>query len=85
MLLVVVRVPGEVPLDPYLSYVDELGAALSELEEIDYVDYSLGDIETLSSASSRTRCCIWTTKAESRSLRGSRRTACVRGSRRFAA
>lgn len=43
-LLVLVRLPEGQPLDPYLSFVDELGSSLEELEEIDYVEYDLGEL-----------------------------------------
>ena len=45
-LLVLVRMPPDVPLDPYLSFVEELGSSMEALEEIDYVDYTL-DVEEL--------------------------------------
>ena len=45
-LLVLVRLPPDVPLDPYLSFVEELGASMEALEEIDYVDYTLDVEET---------------------------------------
>ncbi len=43
-LLVLVRLPEGQPLDPYLSFVDELGSSMEELEEIDYVEYDLGEL-----------------------------------------
>ena len=43
-LLVLVQLPEDGPLDPYLSFVDELGSGLEELPEIDYVDYDLGEL-----------------------------------------
>lgn len=43
-LLVLVRLPEDGPLDPYLSFVDELGSALEELPAIEYVDYDLGEL-----------------------------------------
>ena len=46
-LLVAVRIPEGVPIDPYLSYVDALGPALGELPEIEYVDYRIGEIDEL--------------------------------------
>ncbi len=46
-LLVLVRLPADVPLDPYLAFVEELGASMEALEEIDHVDYDLGEIEQL--------------------------------------
>ncbi len=46
-LLVLVRLAEDAPLDPYLAFVDELGASIEALPEIDYVDYDLGDFEVL--------------------------------------
>ncbi len=46
-LLVLVRLPPDVPLDPYLSFVEELGSSMESLEEIDYVNYDLGELEQL--------------------------------------
>ena len=46
-LLVLVRLPPDAPLDPYLDFVEELGSSMEALEEIDYVDYDLGDLEEL--------------------------------------
>ncbi len=46
-LLVLVRLPPEAPLDPYLSYVEELGSSMEALEEIDYVDYDFGEMQAL--------------------------------------
>ena len=43
-LLVLVRLPEDQPLDPYLSFVDELGSSMDELEEIDYVEYDVGEL-----------------------------------------
>ncbi len=46
-LLVAVRVPEGVPLDPYESYVDRLGEALAGLDAIDEVEYRIGELEHL--------------------------------------
>ncbi len=43
-LLVLVRLPEGQPLDPYLSFVDELGSSMEALEEIDYVEYDVGEL-----------------------------------------
>ena len=43
-LLVLVRLPEDQPLDPYLSFVDELGSSMEALEEIDYVEYDVGEL-----------------------------------------
>jgi predicted RND superfamily exporter protein len=47
MLLVAVRIPEGVPVDPYLAFVDELVPRLEALPEIEYVDAQIGDLETL--------------------------------------
>ncbi|MYF04684.1 MAG: hypothetical protein F4230_06805, partial [Holophagales bacterium] len=49
-LLVLVRLPPDVPLDPYLSFVEELGASMEALEEIDYVNYDFGELQELAEA-----------------------------------
>ena len=46
-LLVVMRIPAEAPLDPYLELADEIGPALEQLETIQYVDYRVGDLDAL--------------------------------------
>ena len=43
-LLILVRLPEGQPLDPYLSFVDELGSSMEALEEIEYVEYDLGEL-----------------------------------------
>ena len=43
-LLVLVRLPEGQPLDPYLFFVDELGSSMEALEEIDYVEYDVGEL-----------------------------------------
>lgn len=47
MLLVVVRVPEGAVLDPYQEVVGELGAALEELPEMEWVEYRIGEPEEL--------------------------------------
>lgn len=47
MLLVAVRIPEGVPVDPYFAFVDELVPRLEALPEIEYVDAQIGDLETL--------------------------------------
>lgn len=46
-LLVAVRVPEDAVLDPYETFVDELGARLGELEELESVEYRLGETTEL--------------------------------------
>ncbi len=46
-LLVLLRLPEDQPLDPYLSFVDELGSSMEALEEIDYVEYDVGELQEL--------------------------------------
>ena len=46
-LLVVVRIPEGALVDPYLDFVDRLGLRLGELEEVDEVEYSIGEVEEL--------------------------------------
>ncbi len=46
-LLMVVRIPEGQVVDPYFSYVDELGSRLETMDEIEYVDYRIGEIESL--------------------------------------
>ncbi len=46
-LLVVMRIPEEAPLDPYLELADEMGPALESLETVQYVDYRVGDLDAL--------------------------------------
>jgi hypothetical protein len=47
VLLIAVRIPPEVVVDPYLEFADVLGPRLEQLSEIDYVDYRIGDIDQL--------------------------------------
>ena len=47
LLLVVVGIPEAVASDPYQAFAVRLGEALSELEDIDYVDYRIGEMEDL--------------------------------------
>lgn len=44
-LLVLVRLPEDQPPDPYLSFVDELGSSMEELEEIKSVEYEIELLE----------------------------------------
>ncbi|MEM7483203.1 MAG: MMPL family transporter [Acidobacteriota bacterium] len=46
-LPVAVRLPERAMLDPYETFVDELAMELKELEEIESVEYHLGDTESL--------------------------------------
>lgn len=46
-LLVVVRLPSNQVLDPYLDFIDQLGPRLEELSEVESVEYSLDGIEEL--------------------------------------
>ena len=43
-LLVLVRLPEDQPLDPYLEFVDELGSSMQALDEIHYVEYNVGEL-----------------------------------------
>lgn len=43
-LLVLVRLPEDQPLDPYLSFVDELGSSMEAIEAIDHVEYNVGEL-----------------------------------------
>ncbi len=47
LLLVAVRIPADVPIGPYETFVGTLAAELEPLEEIEYVDYKLGSPEEL--------------------------------------
>lgn len=47
LLLVVVRVPEGAVLDPYQEIVGELGQALEELPEMEWVEYRIGEPEEL--------------------------------------
>ncbi|REJ79874.1 MAG: hypothetical protein DWQ36_01155 [Acidobacteria bacterium] len=47
VLLVVVEIPQGAVLEPYLSFADALAPRLEELEEIEYVDFNIGEIEDL--------------------------------------
>ncbi len=47
LLFVVVRIPAEEPVEPYLDFLDELGPRLEALPEVDSVEYSLGDADQL--------------------------------------
>jgi predicted RND superfamily exporter protein len=46
-LLVAVRIPEGAVVDPYLELADELAPRLEALEEVEYVDHSIGDLESL--------------------------------------
>ena len=46
-LLVVVRIPEGELVDPYLDFTERLGRRLGELEEVDEVEYSIGEVEEL--------------------------------------
>jgi len=46
-LLVVVRIPEGAIVDPYLGFADRLGERMSNLEELEQVDYRVGEIEEL--------------------------------------
>lgn len=46
-LLVAVRIPPDVPLEPYEAWVDRLGQRLVDLETFEKVDYRIGELEEL--------------------------------------
>ena len=46
-LLVVLRIPEGAVVDPYLQFADELEPALEGLEEVQYVDHRIGEVEEL--------------------------------------
>lgn len=46
-LLVAMRIPEDVVVDPYLELADELAPKLEALEEVEYVDHRIGDMESL--------------------------------------
>ncbi|HVS14676.1 MAG TPA: MMPL family transporter [Thermoanaerobaculia bacterium] len=47
VLLIAVRIPEDQVVDPYLEFADALAPRLEALEELEYVDYRIGDIEQL--------------------------------------
>ena len=47
LLLVAVRIPADVPIGPYETFVARLSEELGGLDEIEYVDYKLGSPEEL--------------------------------------
>jgi predicted RND superfamily exporter protein len=46
-LLMVVRIPEGAVVDPYLQLADELAPRLEQLEEVEFVDHHIGDLEDL--------------------------------------
>jgi hypothetical protein len=47
LLLVVVRIPEGEVVEPYLTFADRLALGLEELDEIERVDYRIGELEEL--------------------------------------